>query len=117
MIVAVEHIETAFGGALAAPLRHKAGRRAAACRARSRTISSVAAISKFSGVEISRFSRAMSSSRDMAAILAQMRGDAVGAGRDGDKRRANGIRKRAAPRVAQGRDMIDIDAEPGTLGH
>ena len=47
----------------------------------------------------------------MAAVLAQMRGDAVGAGLDRDKRRAHRIRPRARPRVAQGGDVIDIDSE------
>ncbi len=48
---------------------------------------------------------------DVAAILAQMRGDAVGAGRDRDLGRLDGIGMAPAARVAHGRDMIDIDAE------
>ena len=48
---------------------------------------------------------------DVAAVLAQMRGDAVGAGLDRGQRGAHRIRPLAAPRVAQGRDVIDIDAE------
>ena len=47
----------------------------------------------------------------MAAVLAQMRGDAVGAGLDRGQRGAHRIRPFAAPRVAQGGDVIDIDAE------
>jgi hypothetical protein len=39
-----------------------------------------------------------------------MRGDAVGAGLDCDLRGAYGIGPLPAPRVAQGRDMIDVDA-------
>ncbi len=49
---------------------------------------------------------------DVAAILAQMRGDAVGAGLDRKKRRAHGIGDGAATRVADGRDMVDVDAKP-----
>ena len=48
---------------------------------------------------------------DVPAILAQMRGDAVGAGRDRDLARPYGIGMAAAARVAHGRDMIDVDAE------
>ena len=49
---------------------------------------------------------------DVAAILAQMRGDAVGAGLDRQQRGAHGIGNRAAARVAHGRDMVDVDAQP-----
>ena len=49
---------------------------------------------------------------DVPAVLPQMRGDAVGAGFDREQRRAHGIGDRAAARVADGRDMIDVDAEP-----
>ena len=48
---------------------------------------------------------------DMAAVLAQMRGDPVGAGLDGEEGGANGIGRRAAARVAEGRDVVDVDAE------
>jgi len=47
----------------------------------------------------------------MAAILTQMRGDAVGAGGDRRQRRAHRIRPLASPRVAQGRDVIDVDSK------
>ena len=76
-----------------------------------RSMSSVAAISKFSGFEISALSRAMSVVADMAAVLAQMRGDAVGAGLDRRERGAHRIRPLAAPCIAQGSDVIDIDAK------
>ena len=49
---------------------------------------------------------------DVPAVLAQMRGDAVGAGFDREQRRADGIGDGAAAGVADGRDMIDVDAEP-----
>ena len=48
---------------------------------------------------------------DVAAVLAQMGGDAVGAGLGGDDRRAHRIGMIAAARVPDGRDMVDIDAE------
>ena len=48
---------------------------------------------------------------DVAAILAQVRGDAVGAGLDGQLRGAQRIGMAAAARVADGRDVVDVDAE------
>ena len=48
---------------------------------------------------------------DVAAILAQMRGDAVGAGRDRELGRAHRIGMAPAARVADGGDVIDVDAE------
>ena len=48
---------------------------------------------------------------DVAPVLAQMGGDAVGAGFGGDDRRAHRVGVRAAARVPDGRDMVDIDAE------
>ncbi len=50
----------------------------------------------------------------MAAILAQMGGDAVRAGLDGEQRRANRIRARSAACIADGGDVIDVDAQPQT---
>src|SRR4051794_5966068 len=47
----------------------------------------------------------------MAAILAQMRGDAGGAGLDRDQCSPHGIGTRARARIAQGSYVIDIDAE------
>src|SRR5215475_13884226 len=48
---------------------------------------------------------------DVAAVLAQMRGDAVGSGRDRYLRGPQGIRITAATRIAHGGDMVDVDAE------
>ena len=48
---------------------------------------------------------------DMAAILAQVRGDAVGPRLDGEQRRADRIGSAAAARVAHRRDVIDVDAK------
>ena len=47
----------------------------------------------------------------LAAIFAQMCRDSVGTGRDGDFRRLDRIRVIAAAGVAQGGDVIDVDAE------
>ena len=47
----------------------------------------------------------------MAAVLAQMRGDAVGAGRDRELGRAHRIGMAPAARIADGGDVVDIDAE------
>ena len=54
---------------------------------------------------------------DVAAVLAQMGGDPVGAGLRGDDRGAHRIGMIAAARVPDGRDMVDIDAEAEPAGH
>src|SRR5262249_6581969 len=48
---------------------------------------------------------------DVPAILAQMRGDAVGAGFGRNLRRMHGIRVSSAARVADGGDVVYVDAE------
>ena len=53
---------------------------------------------------------------DVAAILAQMRGDAIGASRDGDLRSLDGIGMPSTACVANGGDVIDIDAEADGSG-
>jgi hypothetical protein len=45
------------------------------------------------------------------AVFAQMRGDTIRTRCDGDLRRAHRIRMPAATRVADRRDVIDVDAE------
>src|SRR5690349_15383198 len=47
----------------------------------------------------------------MAAVFAQVSGDAVGAGLDGGDRGAHRIGPCACARIAQGGDVIDIDAK------
>ena len=54
--------------------------------------------------------------RDVAAILAQVRGDAVGAGLDGQMRGAQRIGMPAAARVADGGHVVDVDAEAQMRG-
>ena len=48
---------------------------------------------------------------DVPPVLAQMGGDAVGAGGGGHDRRPHRVGMVAAARVPDGRDMVDIDAE------
>jgi hypothetical protein len=57
----------------------------------------------------------------VAPVLAQVRGDAVGTGRDRLMRGAQGIGMAAAASIADGRHVIDVDAEaqmpaPGRFG-
>ena len=54
---------------------------------------------------------------NMAAILAQMRGDAVRARLHGQQRRLDRIGMGAAARVADGRHMVDIDPQAQRRGH
>src|SRR3546814_2987355 len=49
---------------------------------------------------------------DVAPVLAQVRGDAVAANRRDDLCRAHRVGMVAAARVADRRDMVDVDAEP-----
>ena len=53
---------------------------------------------------------------DVAPVLAQVGGDAVGAGRGGGMGRAHRVGMIAAARVPDGRDMVDIDAEAEAAG-
>ena len=48
---------------------------------------------------------------DMAAVFAQMHGDAIGAGLLGEQRRGHWIGECGQARLAHRGDMIDIDAE------
>ena len=75
------------------------------------SISSVAAISRFSGIVEPVHQPVDILVGDVAPVLAQMGGDAVGAGRGGGEGGADRIGMRAAARVPDGRDMVDVDAE------
>ena len=48
---------------------------------------------------------------DVPAVFAQMRGDTIRSRCDGNLRRAHRIRMPSAARVADSRDVIDVDAE------
>ena len=54
---------------------------------------------------------------DVAAVLAQVRGDAVGAGGDRKLRRAYRIGMASAARIADGGDVVDVDAEAQLPSH
>ncbi len=97
--------------------RGRCRRRGGGGAARSSSISSVAAISRFSGISSRAISRSISLVGDVAAVLAQMGGDAVGAGLGGGEGGADRIGMRAAARVPDRRDMVDVDAEAEVRGH
>ena len=115
MVEAADHVEAALGGALGAVLRHQAtGVRTDAERHVQHRLGR-------RHLEIQRLrDRRLEPAHvvvvDVAAILAQMRGDAVGPGFDRQQRRPNRIGNRAAARVAHRRDVIDIHTQP-QLGH
>ena len=100
-IVLADHVQPALGGEFFAPLGHQA-HRVGLCRERNpqhvlgRRHLEIQRLRYF-GLEAGHVAVA-----DMAAVLAQMRGDAVGAGLDRGQRGAHRIRPLAAPRVAQG---------------
>ncbi len=103
-------IETAFGRAFFAPLGHQTG---GVRRGRERDRDHLLGRRHF---QIERFRDLRLEARDVVvadvpAVLAQVRGDAVGAGFDRELRRAHRIRMPSAARVADGGDVIDVDAE------
>ena len=105
-----DRVEPAFGGALGALFRHQADR---VRLGRERDRHHLLGRRHF---EIERLVDLRLQPRDVvvadvAAILAQMRGDAVAAGRDRELGRAHRIGMAPAARVADGGDVIDIDAE------
>ena len=103
-------VEPAFGGALLAAFRHQAG----GMRPRlDRDRDHLVGCGHFEvewlgdlGLEACNIVVA-----DMPAILAQMRGDAIGAGRDRDLGGLHRIGMRATARVADGRNVIDVHTE------
>ena len=103
-------IEPAFGRALGPPLGNEAG------GVRANLAGDLHHLRRRRHFEIERLVDAGLQPHDVvvddvAAILAQMRGDAVGAGRDRDLRRLDRIGMPPAARVTHGRDVIDVDAE------
>ena len=105
-----DHVEPAFGGALGAALRHQAGGvRPGPQRdrdhLRGRRHLQVERLGDL-GLEAGNVVVA-----DVAAVFAQMRGDAVGARRDRQLGGAHRIGMPAAARVADGGDVVDVDAE------
>ena len=110
VVLAAHDIEAAFGGALLALLGNEAaGMRQVAKRNRQHLVGG-------GHLEIERPGQLALEPgdvgiRDVPAILAQVRGDAVGAGFDGQMRGAQRIGMPAAARIADGRDVVDVDAE------
>src|SRR5262245_20149170 len=109
-VVLTGHVEAAFRGPLLAPLGYKAGGVRGGLH---RDPHHLLGRRHF---EVERLCDLGLEARDVvvanvAAVLAQMRGDAVGAGRDRDLRRTHGVRVPTAARVADGRDVIDVGAE------
>jgi hypothetical protein len=109
-IVLADHVQSALGGEFLAPLRHQA-HGVGFCGERDpqhilgRRHLEIQRL-RYLGLEAAHVGVA-----DVAAVLAQMRGDAVGACFNRGERSAHRIRPRTAPRVAQGGDVVDIDAE------
>jgi len=103
-------IEPAFGGALAALFRNDAGGvRPGFQRDRQHFVSR-------RHFQVERLVDLRLEPRDvvvadMPAIFAQMCGDAVGSRRNRQLRRAHRIRMAAPARVADGGDVVDVDAE------
>ena len=80
------------------------------CLTANSIIESVTAISRFTRV-CTRAQQDFDVARlDVAPVLAQVHGDAVGARLLGDQRRRHGIGIARVARLAQGRDVIDVDA-------
>ena len=109
-IVRSDRVEAAFGRYFLAPLRHQAG------RVRPRSQRQGGHLLGRRHLEIERLGDLRPQARDVvvanvAAILAQMRRDAVGPRRDGDLGGVDRVRMGAAAGVAQGGDVIDIDAQ------
>ncbi len=115
-VVHAGRIEPAFGGQLLAPFGHDAG--------------GVRPVAERDGehlvgrghFQVERDGEAVREAgdivvADMAPVLAQVRGNAVGARLGRDQCRADRIGIADAARVPHGRDMVDIDAEAEMVGH
>ena len=75
------------------------------------TISSVAAISRLSLIWVSSRSLRHVGVLDVAAVFAQVHGDAVGTAQVGLDGRPHGIGLPGAAGLAQGGNVVDVDAE------
>jgi len=113
--VLADHVQPALGGEFLAPLGHQAaGVRPSGKRDPQHLVGG-------GHLEIERLVDLGLQPRhvlvaDVPTILAQMGRDAIGARPDRQLRPAHRVRIAAAPGVAQGGDMIDIDAEAQLLG-
>jgi hypothetical protein len=116
MLLGGDHIEAAFGGSLAALFRHEAA------GVRARIESNRDHLVRRRHFEIERLRDFLLQPfhivvADMAAVLAQMRSYAIGASRNREQSRAQGIRHAAAARIAKRRDMIDVYTQPQRQSH
>ena len=114
-VLLARHLEPALGGALLAPLGNDADRvRPVAQRDRLHLVGR-------GHLEVEG-QRQLGDQRrdvgvgDVAPVLAQMRGDAVGAGRLGELRGAQRVGIGPAAGVPHGRDVVDVDTEPQAVG-
>ncbi len=103
-------VETAFGGALGPPLGNDTG------GMRAQLAGNADHLRRRRHFKIERLFDARFQPHDividdMAAVLAQMCGDAVGAGRNRDLGGLHRIGMTPAARVAHGGDVVDVDAE------
>ena len=110
MVLAAHHIEPALGGLLLALLRHQA----AGVRYMAQGDGEHLVGGRHLQVEgPGQFALQPGDVgiRDVAPVLAQMRRNAVGARLDGQMRGTQGVGVPAAARVADGGDVIDVDAQ------
>ena len=77
------------------------------------TISSVAAISRLRRVLIGAAQDLHVAVLDVPPVLAQVDGDAVGAGQFGQRRGGHRVGLADPARLAHGGHMIDVDSQPG----
>ena len=110
MSLLADDVEAAFGRALLAPLRHEA---AGIGDMAQRDLEH---LRRRRHLEVQRprqlgLETGDVGIRDVAPVLAQMRRNAVGAGLDREMRGAQGIGMTAAASIADGCDVIDVDAE------
>ncbi len=112
-VMAAQHIEAALGGQLLAPLRHQAGGVGPVIQGdgqhllgdRHFQVQRLAALQAQGGQLIDV------GVGDVPAVLAQVRGDPVGAGGDGDLGRAQRLGIAFAAGVPDGRHVVDVHAK------
>ena len=116
VIVLARGVETALGRPLLALLRHDAGRMRLVLQRDADHLGRGGHLEIERDLELAHQPVDVGVD-DVPAILAQVRGDAVGAGCGGDQGRAQRIGELAATRVADGGDVIDVHAETQLWGH
>src|SRR5262249_23664991 len=109
-VVLAGDIEAAFGRALFAPLGDETGRVRAGVDGDAHHLLGCRhfEIERLCDVRLEACDIVVA---DVPAILAQMRGDAISAGFDRNLRRMHGIRVSSPAGIADGGDVVDVDAE------